>query len=139
MRGKTGSARGLSLINRRKKPLQEAIDRRVIYPADHSHQVMVWININHVDPIADMSKRTGRRAWPQFLVGVEKPVHETIGRLRLRRGERPVDPLIGEQLAVVPRAVTQREIAEACHVVAVDKYATTIMAAARDRLNQTPV
>src|ERR1700733_2728963 len=90
----------LSLINRRQKPLQEAVGGPVVDPAHHGNHIVLRININHIDSVTNMCESTRRCARPQSLVGVEKPVHEPVGGFWLRRGECPLDPLPGEQLAV---------------------------------------
>ncbi len=60
----------LSLINRRQKPLQEAVDRPIVYPTHHGNHIVLRIDIDHIGPVTNMRERTRRRARPQSLVGV---------------------------------------------------------------------
>ena len=82
-----------------------------------------------------MHDRARRRARQQFLVRVEEPIHEAVGRLGRGRRARPGDPLLRQKLAVFPLAVAQGEIAEPAHVIGVDEHSAAPMSAAGDGLH----
>src|ERR1700688_5107543 len=94
----------LSLLDGREQPFQENVDGLRIDPAKPRHEVALGIDIDHVGAIADVGKSGGRSTRPALPVGVEKPVHVTIDRLGLGRRQCAIDPLLREQLTILPLA-----------------------------------
>src|SRR6266850_5971397 len=62
----------LSLVNGRQQPLQETVDGLRIDPANHGHEIVLLIDIDHVGAVADVGKSGGRSTRPALLVSVKK-------------------------------------------------------------------
>ena len=93
------------------------------------------VHDHDVGSIAHVHEDGGGRRREILPIGVEKPVHEAVRRLRRCRRQRARDPLVGQQLAILPLPASQREVAEARHVVRIDEQSTAPVAAARHRLH----
>src|ERR1700732_4666948 len=103
----------LSVTDGREQPFQEPVDGLTIDPANHGHEIVLRIDIDHVGAVADMGECGGRSTRPALAVSVEEPVHVAVDRLGMGRRACLIDPLIREQLTVFPLAPTQREVTEA--------------------------
>src|SRR3979409_502945 len=86
----------LSLVDSREQPLQEAIDGLRIDPANHGHEIVLRIDIDQVRAVAVVGKSGGRRTRPALPVGVKKPVHVPIDRLRPSGAGGLIEPILRE-------------------------------------------
>src|SRR3981189_3777488 len=86
---RSGDAPDPSMIDGREQAFQEAIDGLTIDPANHGHEIMLRIDIDHVGAVADVGKCGGRSTRPALPGGVEKTVHVPVDRLRVGGGGGP--------------------------------------------------
>lgn len=113
----------------------DAVHRGVLYPPDDGDEVVFGIDINKIHSVTDMYKRFGRRAGEEFVIGVEKKVHISIGRFHGCGGQGLFYPLFRDQMIPVPLPAMQGQQSEASHVVGVDEHTAAPMAAAADALH----
>src|SRR5260370_38105303 len=55
-----GDAPDLSVVDGREQPFQETVDGLPIDPANHGHEIVLRIDIDHVGAVADVGKCGGR-------------------------------------------------------------------------------
>src|SRR3981189_1385454 len=112
---RSGDAPDLSMTDGREQAFQETVDGLTIDPANHGHEIVLRIDIDHVGAIADVGKCGGRSTRPALPVGVEKPVHVPVDRLGLGGRAGLINPFIREQLTIFPLAAAQWEVTETGH------------------------
>jgi len=113
----------------------ESVEISGVNPADDGDQVEVGVNIDHVGTVADVAEDVLGSIGKHLLAGVEIPVHEAVAGVGLGGSERPLHPLLGEDLFAVPLAAVQGEEAEAGHVLGGDNHAASVVAATGGRLD----
>src|SRR3979490_2263700 len=107
---RSGDAPDLSMIDGREQAFQETVDGLTVDPANHGHEIVLRIDIDQVGAVAAMGESGGRGTRPALAAGVEEPVHVAVDRLRPRRRACLIDPLLREQLTILPLAATQRQV-----------------------------
>ena len=118
----------------------ELIECALTNPADDDHQIVLPVDIDDVAAIALERHRACRRVRKcRLRARVEEPVHVTVAVVGRSGRTRHVDPFLRDDLAIVPFAVAQEQIAEAGHVARRDEHAAAPVPAASHRLQPPSV
>src|SRR5258708_28843696 len=94
------------MIDGREQPFQKTVDGLTIDPANHGHEIVLRLDIDQVGAVAAVGKSGGRSTRPALPVGVEKPVHVPVYRLRVRPPVCLIYPLTPAEVPIFPPAVT---------------------------------
>ena len=102
--------------------------------------IVLPVDVDDVAAVA-LERDRGRRGARErrLRARVEEPVHVAVAVVRRAGRTRHVDPLLRDDLAILPLPVAQEEIAEARHVARRDEHAAAPVAAAGHRLDAPAV